>query len=64
VLDKESGKVNTWSLVGSTEADLAQGRLSAESPIGRALMNRTVGEPIEIETPRGQRIFVIQKLVD
>ena len=39
VLDEESGAVNTWTLVGSTEADLAAGRLSAESPIGRALLN-------------------------
>ena len=37
VLDEATGKVNTWTLVGSTEADLAEGRLSAESPIGRAL---------------------------
>src|ERR1700751_2921 len=37
VLDEEKGAVNTWTLVGSTEADLAAGRLSAESPIGQAL---------------------------
>ncbi len=38
VLDESSGAVNTWTLVGSTEADLTEGRLSAESPIGRALL--------------------------
>jgi transcription elongation factor GreA len=63
VLDREKGEVNTWTLVGSTEADLAAGRLSAESPIGEALRDGKVGEPIEIETPRGSRTFVIQKLV-
>src|ERR1044072_7929576 len=63
VLDQEKGKVNTWTLVGSTEADLSEGRLSAESPIGRALRNAKVGDPIEIETPRGSRTFVVQKLV-
>jgi transcription elongation factor GreA len=63
VLDRESGRVNTWTLVGSTEADLSQGRLSAESPIGRALRDGKVGEPIEIETPRGKRTFVIETLV-
>ena len=62
VLDEAKGEVNTWTLVGSTEADLAAGRLSAESPIGRALRDGKVGEPIEIETPRGARTFVIQKL--
>jgi transcription elongation factor GreA len=64
VLDEGKGEVNTWTLVGSTEADLADGRLSAESPIGRALRDAKVGAPIEIETPRGSRTFVVQKLVD
>ena len=64
VLDEGKGEVNTWTLVGSTEADLAEGRLSAESPIGRALRDAEVGARIEIETPRGSRTFVVQKLVD
>jgi transcription elongation factor GreA len=63
VLDEGKGEVNTWTLVGSTEADLAGGRLSAESPIGKALRDAKVGEPIEIETPGGSRTFVIQKLI-
>jgi transcription elongation factor GreA len=63
VLDEGKGEVNSWTLVGSTEANLGEGRLSAESPIGRALLNAKVGKPIEIETPRGSRTFVVQKLV-
>jgi transcription elongation factor GreA len=63
VLDEDKGDVNSWTLVGSTEADLSEGRLSAESPIGRALLNAKVGEPIEIETPKGSRTFVVQKLL-
>jgi transcription elongation factor GreA len=63
VLDEAKGEVNTWTLVGSTEANLSEGRLSAESPIGRALLNAKVGKPIKIETPRGNRTFVVQKLV-
>ena len=63
VLDEASGKTNTWTLVGSTEADLAQGRLSAESPIGRALMNSAVGATVEVETPRGAKTFKVLKLV-
>jgi transcription elongation factor GreA len=64
VLDEEKGAVNTWTLVGSTEADLAAGRLSAESPIGQALMDAEPGKPVTVETPRGSRIFVVKKLVD
>jgi transcription elongation factor GreA len=63
VLDEASGAVDTWTLVGSTEADLAAGRLSAESPIGRALRDAKVGEKVEVETPRGHRTFIVQKLV-
>jgi len=64
VLDEEKGAVNTWTLVGSTEADLAAGRLSAESPIGQALLNAEPGKPVEVETPRGSKTFVVQKLLD
>jgi transcription elongation factor GreA len=63
VLDEGSGAVSTWTLVGSTEADLAAGRLSAESPIGRALRDAGVGEPVKVETPKGVRTFVVKKLV-
>ncbi len=63
VLDESKGETNTWTLVGSTEANLADGRLSAESPIGRALLDAKVNDPIEIETPKGSRTFVVQKLV-
>jgi transcription elongation factor GreA len=63
VLDEAKDEANTWTLVGSTEANLAEGRLSAESPIGRALLNAKVGKSIKIETPKGSRTFVVQKLV-
>jgi transcription elongation factor GreA len=64
VLDEVKGAVNTWTLVGSTEADLSAGRLSAESPIGQALMDAEPGKPVKVETPRGTRTFVVQKLLD
>jgi transcription elongation factor GreA len=63
ILDEGKGETVTWTLVGSTEADLAAGRLSAESPIGRTLMDARVGERVEVETPKGSRAFVVQKLV-
>ena len=60
----DAGKLHTWTLVGSTEANLAKGRLSAESPIGVALRNRGVGENVPVETPRGERVFRIERLLD
>jgi len=64
VLDESKGIVNAWTLVGSTEADLTAGKLSAESPIGQALLDAEPGKPVEVETPRGSRTFVVQRLVD
>ncbi len=64
VLDEEKGAVNTWTLVGSTEADLAAGRLSAESPIGQALMDAKPGKAVKVQTPRGSKTFVVQNLLD
>jgi transcription elongation factor GreA len=62
VVDETSGKANVWTLVGSTEANLAEGRLSAESPIGRALMDAAVGATVKVETPRGVKAFKVLKL--
>jgi transcription elongation factor GreA len=64
IFDDAKDTVHTWTLVGSTEANLADGRLSAESPIGRALRDVKVGETVQVETPGGRRAFRVQKLVD
>jgi transcription elongation factor GreA len=63
VLDEESGAVHTWTIVGPTEADLAQGKLSAQSPVGKALLGRSAGESVEVQTPRGGRSYRVQRLV-
>jgi transcription elongation factor GreA len=63
ILDESKGETNEWTLVGSTEANLAEGRLSAESPIGRALMDAKVGSTVTVETPKGDRSFKVVKLV-
>jgi transcription elongation factor GreA len=63
VLDEGSGKMNTWTLVGPTEASLPEGRLSAESPIGQGLRDARVGETITVTTPGGQKKFTVKSLV-
>ena len=64
VLDESTGKTNTWTLVGATEADFAEGRLSIESPVGRALRDKAVGEAVTVETPRGEKTYRVQKVVE
>ena len=63
VLDVESGKTATWTLVGPTEADLGAGKLSAESPVGSALLGAAPGQTVAVETPRGARKYRVEKLV-
>jgi transcription elongation factor GreA len=63
VLDEESGTVHVWTIVGPTEADVGQGRLSAQSPVASALLGRAPGDSVEVETPRGPRRYRIEKLV-
>ncbi|MCL4268804.1 MAG: transcription elongation factor GreA [Anaerolineales bacterium] len=52
----------TYHLVGPAEADPRNGRISHESPIGRALMDKKVGEIAETETPGGKIKFKIIKI--
>jgi len=52
----------TYHLVGATEADPRHGKISHESPIGRALMDKKVGEIADAETPGGKIKFTILKI--
>lgn len=63
VVDEGTGVVNTWTIVGPAEADLAQGRLSASSPVAKALLGREVGDLVEVATPKGPRKLRIQRLL-
>lgn len=52
----------TYHVVGAKEADPGKGRISNESPIGRALMEHRVGEVVEAETPAGRIQLRIVKI--
>ena len=64
VIDEASGTARTWTLVGPTEADMSAGRLSVESPVGRALRDRAVGDKVPVETPSGKKTFQVKTLID
>ena len=48
-----SGEEETYKIVGSTEADPMNGRISDESPVGKAMLNHSVGDVVEVEIPSG-----------
>lgn len=62
VVDEESGREATYTIVGPTEADTSKGRLSAESPVAQALLGKAAGEIAVVETPRGDRRLRVEKL--
>jgi transcription elongation factor GreA len=63
IRDEGTGETHIWTVVGATEADRTQGKLSAESPIARALLGHPVGETVEVPTPKGSRRLTIVRLV-
>ena len=62
--DLESGREQKFTLVGPTEADLKNGKLSSESPVARALMGAAPGDVVQVETPRGAREWRVDGLGD
>ena len=62
VVDTETGRAQTFTLVGPTEADLKSGRLSAESPMAQALMGKAVGDTATVDTPRGPRDWRVERI--
>lgn len=64
VLDMEYDEELELRIVGSTEASSLQGKISNESPVGKALLRHKVGDVVEVETPAGvmeYKILEIQK---
>lgn len=56
---KGGGKSKTFQIVGTMEADPSSGKLSDESPIGKALIGKKVGDKAEIKTPTDTITFSI-----
>ena len=63
VLDVDRDVKIEYKLVSSEEADAEKGLISTNSPIGRALLNRKVGDEIEVATPAGKKAFEVVRLV-
>jgi transcription elongation factor GreA len=61
LIDEDDKKVK-YQLVGQVEADASHGRISFNSPLGRALIGRQVGEEVEVSTPSGDRYYEIKKI--
>ena len=62
VLDVQRNTEVEYKLVSSEEADVEKGFISTTSPIGRALLNRKVGDEVQVATPAGKKEFEVVRL--
>ncbi len=59
---KEDGETDKYQIVGSAEANPTQGRISNESPMGKAMMGKKPSDQCVVKTPGGERKFEIVKI--
>ncbi|MCK4723130.1 MAG: transcription elongation factor GreA [Dehalococcoidia bacterium] len=53
LIQNQDGKIEQFTIVGSAEANPVDGKISNESPVGQALLDRKVGDEVEVPTPAG-----------
>src|SRR5687768_11260604 len=61
LLDEDEKPIK-YQIVGQTEADAKSGRISYNSPLGRALIGRKVDDEVEVTVPSGDRYYVVKKI--
>ncbi len=58
----DNDKPVKYQIVGQTEADANKGRISYNSPLGRALIGKSVGDEIEVTVPSGDKFYLVDKI--
>jgi transcription elongation factor GreA len=62
IKNKKNGATMTYTLVSEDEADLKAGKISVQSPIGKGLLGKKVGDTTEIQVPAGKVEFEVQEI--
>ncbi len=62
IKDMEYDEDETYTIVGSTEADTAEGKISNESPVGLAILGKTVGTVVQVKVPAGTLEYKIVEI--
>jgi len=57
--DEDTDEENTYQIVGEHEADIKGGFLSITSPLARALIGKSVGDSVEVPTPKGAKVYEV-----
>jgi len=59
---QSSDKTVTYTVVGPVEADPLAGKISNESPIGKEVMGKKVGDEVKIKTPKAEMIYIVKSI--
>ena len=62
ILDKEYNEELEYKIVGSTEANSLKGKISNESPLGRALLGAKIGDEVKVEAPVGELTYQVLEI--
>ena len=60
--DDESGELYSYQIVGDYESDIKNKKLSVSSPLARGLINKTIDDVVEINSPKGQKSYIIKSI--
>ena len=60
--DDESGEIVIYQIVGDYESDIKNNKLSVSSPLARGLINKSVDDIVEINSPKGQKSYTIKSV--
>jgi transcription elongation factor GreA len=59
IKEKTSGKVQKWQIVSTNEVNVAEGKISDESPVGNGALRKKVGDEFSVSTPNGEKRYVV-----
>lgn len=59
----EEGETRTFSIVGVDEVDTERGKISWQSPIGKALLGKEEGDEVQFRVPSGEKVFEVVKII-
>ena len=60
--DDDSGEIAKYQIVGEYESDIKNNKLSVSSPLARGLINKSVDDVVEINSPKGQKSYTIKSV--
>ena len=62
IVDEDTEETLKYQLVGEWESDVKEGRLAVTAPLARALIGKSVGDSVEVSTPKGEKSYEILKV--